>query len=227
MQPSISGKPIKSLFGTANGLKIAFGKDAAPVPVDRALQGEIGPERKPLLILTPVDFLNRSIDDRLNDKSAGPEATTMQLAAISHIKFVRGGSTIVLHVDRMDSAMKALGLCTTDLVKMWGLDPVQQATLATAPSPLSNPGGWATSSDYPVSALRVGQSASVQFRLMIDKTGVPTDCKVQSATQGPAFIALTCSLLMKRARFKPATTTDGSPVESYYTNTVNWLIPSL
>mgnify|MGYP002136394540 CR=1 FL=1 len=225
--PAVSGRPVKALFGPSDGLRAAFGKDAEPVRVGRALPGTIGKENKPLLILTPIDLLNRPIKDRINDKTSGPEPSAKELASIGHVKFVRGSTTLILHFGRLDTAMNALGLCTKDLVKVWGLDPEQQAKLATLPEPLGNPGGWLQSTDYPATALRSGQSASIQFRLMIDNSGMPTECKVQSATQGPEFIDLTCSLLMKRARFKPAETVDGTPVESYYTNSVNWLMPSL
>lgn len=227
MLPAISGRPVGIVSGPSRGLRVAFGKDAEPVAVARALAGFIGEDKKPLLILTPVDLLNRPIKDQIKEKSEGPDPTTAQLASIGHMKFVRGGNTIVLHVGRLDTAIGALRRCTKDLVKIWGLNPDQQAALTTTPEPLGNPGGWITSNDYPASALRGGQSASVQFRLMIDAAGMPTSCKVQSATQGPAFIDLTCTLLMKRARFSPAATADGKPVESYYTNSVNWLMPSL
>lgn len=225
--PAVSGRPVKALIGPSDGLRAAFGKDAEPVRVGRALPGTIGKENKPLLILTPIDLLNRPIRDRINDKSSGPEPSAKELASISHLKFVRGDTTLILHFGRLDSAMKVLGHCTRDLVKMWGLDPEQQSKLAMLPEPLGNAGGWIQSTDYPATALRSGQSASIQFRLMIDKSGMPTECKVQNTTQGPAFTDLTCSLLLKRARFKPARTVDGTPVDSYYTNWVNWLMPSL
>lgn len=121
-----------------------------------------------------------------------------------------------------DGPMAAMRQCTDDLLKQWGLDPAEQATLSP-PAPLGSPGDWLKSKDYPTKALVRWQSGRVHFRLMVDAMGAVSDCAVQDIVPSPDFAKVTCDLLAKRARFKPATGKDGSPHASYYINTVNFL----
>jgi len=112
--------------------------------------------------------------------------------------------------------------CTADLVKYWGLDPAAQESRTRKPEPIASPGTWLRPADYPTGALRKGASAVIDFRLMLDAAGQPTDCHIQGMTKGEEFPMLTCKLLMKRARFSPALGADGKPIASYYTNSVRW-----
>ena len=196
------------------------------VPVKHALPGTIGEDKRPLLMIGPFDLLNRPFgtdDNYDNNLTPSPD----QISAIQHFRVSKAGSTMVFNLGPMGKALDALSTCTQDLVRSWGLDPVRQAQLVQRPKPVTSAGEWLKSRDYPAKALFSGQSASIQFRLMVDKTGVPSACKVQVATRSPEFLDLTCKLLMERARFLPALDTAGNPQDSYYTNSVNWIMAGL
>lgn len=224
LRPTIFGPPVKPLIGSTTGISAAFGESEKLVPVGRALPGTTGSDKQPSLILNPLDLLNRTSDGDTIDL---PLPTSEQLDAIKHFKLARGGRMLVLHMGPMSKALAALSTCTADLVKSWGLDPAQQATLSQRPKPTESPGVWIRSADYPTSALRGGKSASIAFRLTIDATGKPSSCKIQKATDSPEFIKHTCDLLMRRARFSPALDSQGAPVPSYYVNSVNWIMYNL
>jgi hypothetical protein len=66
----------------------------------------------------------------------------------------------------------------------------------------------------------------VDFRLVVDATGKPTDCAVLTMEAIDDFIRATCDRLMKRARFQPARDTHGNAVTGVYVNSVLWIVPS-
>ncbi len=225
LRVSVYGPPIKPMIAGSNTVTVAFGADRKLVPAKHSLAGFAGDDKQPLLMLGHLDLLNRDFSGD-KDYSSDLAPTREQVAGIDRFAVARSGNRVVLHTGPMLKALDVLAICTRDLIKSWGLDPDQQAKLSVRPRYLTKPSTWLQSQDYPKSALYTGKSASIQFRLMIDKSGLPSACKVQSATQSPDFTDLTCKLLMKRVRFAPALDARGQPVESYFTDTVNWVIRS-
>lgn len=219
---SIYGKPVRPLTLSRQGITAAFGPAEKLFPVKNALPGTTGVEKEPILIFGAIDLLNRNFGPD-NDFEPRLPPTPEQISKIHQFTVAKGKAELVLQTGPLNKALQVLGKCTSDLVQSWGLDPERQAKLASRPQPITNPGTWLKSMDYPWQAKLKGESASIQFRLMVDSTGTPTVCKVQSATRSPDFIDLTCKLLMKRARFAPARDALGEPADSYYTNSVNWV----
>lgn len=87
------------------------------------------------------------------------------------------------------------------------------------------PQDWVTDDDYPPAAWRAGEAGVVGFRLDVDETGAAISCTVTSGSGSLTLDAETCSLLMRRAKFKPARDQHGKPIPSNYTNRVRWTIP--
>ena len=128
-----------------------------------------------------------------------------------------------LALGSMAAPMRTLRGCTTDLVRRWGLDPAEQASLTRRPTPVGNPGSWMNSKDYPSDMLRRGSNGMGQFRLEISETGSIAACHIQSRTNPDAFADLSCRLLSKRGRFTPALDRNGKPIKSYYVSSVRWM----
>lgn len=162
--------------------------------------------------LSPADLAALSFVDPALE--AATDTMTVRLA----------GQAIVLRLGSMGAAMREMRKCTTDLVKEWGLQPEEQERLASQPAPRSNPGTWLTSSDYPRDSLARGEQAIIRFRMMIDSTGVPTACAVQSAITKGDFAEITCNQLKRRARFEPARNAEGQPVASFFVGKVVWVM---
>lgn len=121
----------------------------------------------------------------------------------------------------MDKPFAALGTCTDDLVTSWGLDAKQQTALTTRPRPLNHPNTWIRSSNYPKAMLTRGKQALVSFRLMGAEPQPLARCSVPTTTRQSA---ISCGLLVRRARFSPALDAKNQAVPSYYLNTVRWIM---
>lgn len=146
-------------------------------------------------------------------------------AAVTSATIRLSDRTVTLHLNTMGAPMAALRKCTTDLVKLWGLDPAEQEALSIKPQPANNPAGWLRIADYPAGSLIRGEQAIIRYRLMIDSTGRPTACSIQSAIAKGNFADVSCALLKRRARFQPALAADGTARPSYSVGKVKWIIP--
>lgn len=100
--------------------------------------------------------------------------------------------------------------------------PPQDAALV---APVTNPGGWVTSDDYPLAALRDGQEGVTGFRLTIGPDGLPRRCEVTASSGRADLDDATCRLLMERARFKTHRDDKGVRIGGTYSSRVRWQIP--
>lgn len=91
--------------------------------------------------------------------------------------------------------------------------------------PISNPGRWAGTADYPAAALREMQQGTTAFKLKIDPQGRVTDCAVTASSGSPALDEATCRLVTQRATFHPALDAKGKPAIGAYQNRVRWILP--
>ncbi|GGD65263.1 hypothetical protein GRI62_11430 [Erythrobacter arachoides] len=89
---------------------------------------------------------------------------------------------------------------------------------AVAVGPSVRSGELNESRDFPVPEggrrARFGKSVTVQFTVGVD--GRARGCSVADTQVDAATTALVCPLVMERIRFNPATTADGTPVETRY-----------
>ena len=99
-------------------------------------------------------------------------------------------------------------------------------SVVNPPVPRGNPGNWANTNDYPRDALQDGREGRTTFTVAIDERGRVTTCRIVESSGSADLDDATCSNVQKRARFEPATDADGNAVQSAYTNTVRWQIPS-
>jgi hypothetical protein len=226
MDLSLVGKRFGRSPLSRMGLTVAFGPDLPKGELHDALLGTLGPDKTTIIMAGPRDLLNRKSKRTSEDHSeAGGTTTPEQEAAITEVRFTTISMRLALKTGSMKSPLGAMRTCMSDIVKTWGLDPVQQAALSARVAATTKPGLWLKPEDYPSGPLFMGASAIVRFRMMVGADGVPTQCFIQQATNSPEFIKLTCDLLMKRARFSPALDREGKPIASYYTNSVRWLAP--
>ena len=91
--------------------------------------------------------------------------------------------------------------------------------------PKGNPGNWATTNDYPSRALREEREGVSGFRVSIGTDGRVTDCQITSSSGHADLDAAACENIRRRARFTPASDSDGQPITDTYSNRVRWVIP--
>jgi len=86
-------------------------------------------------------------------------------------------------------------------------------------------GDWIRYNDYPTSALQRGEEGAVEYRVLVSPEGKPETCEVLAITGEEKFGRLTCSLLMRRARFSPATDEAGHPAYGVFHSINNFWLP--
>jgi Gram-negative bacterial TonB protein C-terminal len=120
----------------------------------------------------------------------------------------------------MRKPFEALDTCVNELMTHWGIDVARHATIVRGVTPVTSPGKWLTSNDYPLGMLVSGGRGIVNFRLSVGEDGKPTACHIQQSTRPKAFDDAVCAGMMRRARFYPALDKDAKPIASFYRNTV-------
>lgn len=102
--------------------------------------------------------------------------------------------------------------------------PEEAGASSSSAPPLSARDTWLTTADYPLGALRRGEEGVVRFEVGIGVDGEPTRCEIVQSSGYPELDSQTCTMLMLRARFRPAMQA-GKPVESSWRSSVRWMIP--
>ena len=226
---ALIGKPMRTSSASSR-VKLDFGPQVDPQEHD-SFNGTMGTTPAAFLLgLTLIDRPKLAKAATLADALKALEPTNItpeQEALVRDLTILTGNrKSYRLALGSMAAPMRTLRGCTTDLVKHWGLDPTEQASLARRPTPISNPGSWMNSGDYPSAMLRIGGNGMVQFRLDISETGSIAACHIQSRTNPDAFADLSCKLISKRGRFTPALDRNGKPVKSYFVSSVRWTMGS-
>jgi TonB family protein len=79
--------------------------------------------------------------------------------------------------------------------------------------------------DYPAEALRNGEQGIVSFELAVGVDGQVTGCTITNSSGSSLLDSTTCSILVRRARFKPATDASGKPLPDTFTGKIVWRLP--
>ncbi|WP_324740745.1 energy transducer TonB [Tsuneonella sp. CC-YZS046] len=222
------GKPIRQ---SSEGFKLTvrFGPNEAEQYPDYYM-GK-GSNGKPSLVFTSA--LRIAAFPKKDTASADYEKWRQRLliteeqekAVTEFIISKSGARDIVFELGSMGEPFAAMRKCTMNLVAGWGLDPEEQAKLARRPSPITSPGKWIDSNDYPYLKLMIGERAIVHFRLNVSANGEVTDCHIQNGIGDKVFQDTVCREMKKHAHFEPALNEKLEPVQSYYQNTVRFNIP--
>lgn len=232
-QMIVAGRPIKRFFtigGTVDvNVKFQFGP-GEEVQETGVMEGTLG--KLPALIFDSHIMVEKQEEDtqvyKFDDPRRDiepPPIDPSRLAAIKTLSVMRpGGKRIELQIGRLDKALAVMENCTDNLVKSWGFDPEVQKKLSVRAKPLSDPGRWIRSGDYPKGMIFQGQQAMVQVRLNVDASGTVSACHIQESTKVNEFDDAVCKNLMKRATFSPALDEGGKPVASYWARTVRFIL---
>jgi TonB family protein len=99
------------------------------------------------------------------------------------------------------------------------------ASAATTAIPITDPASWLGPDDYPKSSIASDSEGRIIVTIHVDEKGRPSSCSVTSSSGDSGLDSLTCSLLIRRARFVPAKGKQGQAVTSQYSQKVTWQIP--
>jgi TonB family protein len=76
--------------------------------------------------------------------------------------------------------------------------------------------------DYPASAQVNREQGLVRFRLTVGTTGQVVGCEVLQSSGSSALDSATCNIMRRRAKFTPARSATGKPVEGFVEEQVRW-----
>lgn len=215
----LSGKPLRMSHSRNVGL--AFGKEA-PARKVKAGVGQIGQDEMPMLFMGTQGLL---LPPAGSDKRVPVETSPEQEAQIDSLTLtLPGGKAYRLNTGPMAEPMAAIRTCVDDLVRSWGLDPVELSRIVTPSEPIGNIGKWFSYADYPSEMLDKEINSNVDFAMVIGRSGEVENCYLQSVTDDPAFGKLVCAKLRERAKFMPARDAAGQAVRSLYRNRVAWRV---
>ncbi|WFL77913.1 TonB family protein [Altererythrobacter arenosus] len=103
--------------------------------------------------------------------------------------------------------------------------PVKPSVSPIAAIPRNNPSRWVTDADYKSRWVREELYGTAKFRLDIAANGTVENCQITQSSGHAALDEATCALVIKRAKFKPATGGDGQPTPGSYSNAIRWHLP--
>ena len=120
----------------------------------------------------------------------------------------------------MAELLDGLQKCTADLQRYWNFhDPSLRSSARGDVRTIFKP------DDYPDEAMSRQQQGSVQYVLLINEKGSVAGCHVIRPSGVPALDAMGCEVIVKRAKFVPATDNSGKPVrDTVTTPPVSWRI---
>lgn len=100
------------------------------------------------------------------------------------------------------------------------------ATLSGVASAASAPKArWTTNDEYPAQALAAGHEGTSYFKVTVTVDGRAKDCIITKSSGHSELDQATCSIVLKRARFKPKIGDAGEPVEGTFESKMTWRIP--
>lgn len=96
------------------------------------------------------------------------------------------------------------------------------AAQATPPVPRAPLERLISADDYPAAARAAGASGTTRVELIVAPTGRVAACRILVSSGTALLDAATCRLLASRARFTPASDTNGNPMESRFEGEIAW-----
>lgn len=193
-------------------------------------EGSDGQKRRPFtgtvekfgtaLIFSSVAFRERDESERDDLAAALAEVDVEAAAAADFIEVRRGSRHIRFDTGNMEKPIAALNRCTADLARSWGLDPDRLRTASRAPT-------WRNEQaivrkivqTYPTEAIRRGERAIMEMRVLLGPDGKVTSCTLENSTKVESLESPACDA-MKQAEFDPALDATGTPISSLFATTI-------
>lgn len=160
-------------------------------------------------------------DPRLGLLKIFPDRTV--LASIASAQTLEIGPSIRLPGEGIGAALKGLGDCTAGLLTDWGVDP-QLWRDGKIAGYRGAPQSWFTAEDARTLLPRGVESGTVTLLMTTTAEGSAGSCKAV-ASSDRRLDAPTCSIAMRRSRYRAPLDAGGKPIASYVAVPVRWTRP--
>lgn len=208
---------------------VQFGPGLAPYEIESDVilsLGDLGASVRGQDVAEPEeDEPHESIDDSskwsVENPVGLPALSPERGRSIDWIEFSRRDRRYRLNTGNLGSVFEAMNTCMDDLVVHWGGDPEVLRTRATPPRP-TNLRRVVThvQRHYPERAVRRGENADLNIRVMVDEKGKVVSCHITDMTLAENFDDFACDVFNDIAKFEPARDTSGKAIASYYVTRV-------
>jgi TonB family protein len=139
--------------------------------------------------------------------------------------FTFGGDRIEVLPKGVTKGLHVLKDCQAGLLKDWGVDLKQLATVVTPAKRNEGHQHWISTYDYPEIAVQSRLGGIVKIIWSVQPDGRATDCKVVSSSKIPMLDKAACDAITRRARYQPALNATGQPTMTYDMRRVIWIVP--
>ncbi|RSU45211.1 hypothetical protein BRX43_19805 [Sphingomonas sp. S-NIH.Pt15_0812] len=184
------------------------------------LFGPSGATQNPSFFSTVPDGSNSRIVQ--TTIAVQPEAPLTSASAL-HVKAGSVDAAVAPGVTA--KAFKAFTACTDDLRSRLALSGDEASQLSEPAIGPAQPQDWISADDYPRLARVDRKEGTVVAVLKVEASGRVAECRPAVSSGDSALDTTTCTLLIRRGRFRPALGKDGGPITSYYIWQTDWRLP--
>ncbi|MEO1730949.1 MAG: TonB family protein [Pseudomonadota bacterium] len=225
---TFAGSQLKR-FARADDVSLGAERDKPIEPIDRFYRGDVTGIGPAIII---ADYrIGRSVETSVGAKDKGDETRRLSKAGIDldeattidRFVLAREDDVVSFETGDMIPAFQALNVCTSDLLRSWGLDPDEHQAYR---SPV-----WTNRISiskriaryYPLDALNRGEMGVFRMRVIVEKDGAASDCFLEASTENARLEPPACRE-MRRAKFEPARDAQGQPIRSFYSTSITYQI---
>ena len=209
------GEPLKNSYG--NAVRLQFGDEPESL---RSYIRAKSSKGRPVITMYGVALSPPKLDPKTEAEVS--EIGSAREQAITELRLSESiRKPIKLETGPMAAPLGFLRGCAEQL----GIALARASRSAGGKSKPPRPLGeemWLTAADYPQYLIRAEMEGRVEFRLTVNEKGRPSDCHVRAADRPQLFDDAVCLGLMKRARFRAALNTEGTPTASYFYSSVRF-----
>lgn len=147
-------------------------------------------------------------------------------AQIDHLQLRQPGRfSLRLNTGRLDKAFDAMNACMDNLVTTWGIDPATLRQQMTQPRWLNQAAlARRIMLAYPRKALKAGEQANFQMRVIVNPDGSVANCTLINLTLADSFDDRVCPIVRESGQFEAAKDASGAPLTSFVVSNIVYRI---
>lgn len=145
--------------------------------------------------------------------------------ANAKIEIQAGPNSLELIAFGLAPAIEQLDGCSSQLLEKWGYSQAFQRGVAAYPRPERELHTYASSDDYPASAVRRGAMGETHALVSVTDKGRASDCRIIRSSGHADLDTASCNIIVKRVRFVTGRATDGTPLAAPVYLTMKWELP--